>query len=50
MTAIFEVKLRLRGSVTVLTIKAENAARAREQVLAQFAGISISIIHTRRIH
>jgi hypothetical protein len=47
--ATYEVKIRLNGSVTKITILASDSNRARQFVRAQFAGSNMTIIDTRRI-
>jgi len=47
--ATYEVKIRLNGSVSTITIQANDSNRARQFVRAQFAGSNLTIIQTRRV-
>jgi hypothetical protein len=44
----FEVKIRLAGSVSYVTVNARDAAQARRLVQAQY-GAAVTLLQTKRV-
>lgn len=45
----YRVTVRLNGTITYITVPANDSARTRQIVAAQFAGAKITILETRRV-
>jgi len=49
MLPSYAVRIRLNGTVSVVTVQATDSSRARMLVRAQYAGAGITILGTERI-
>jgi hypothetical protein len=49
MPGTYAVRIRLNGTVSLVTVYASDSSRARMIVRAQYAGAPITILHTERV-